>query len=168
MMGRAIIRRFRNSRFGQSEVGASLLEFGVVMPFMLLLMALMVEAGRFMWSYQVTLEGVREAGRYLARVAPVELCRDGGTVAGLNATLFDIVQNNSANNSLFPNHVSVNSVTATHTCVPGAFRINPTPVGTVTASLTIDFPFSGITSLFGAEMTTMTTTIQDQGRIFGQ
>ena len=155
-------------RFVRDTRGASLVEFGIVLPFMLLLLAVMIEAGRFMWSYQVAMEGVRDAGRYLARVAPVDICLTGGTVSGYDATLKGIVENNKDGNALVPTYVTVNSVSATHQCVNGTYRINPTPVGTVTASLTIQFPFAGITGMFGDQMTTLTATISDQSRIFGQ
>lgn len=155
-------------RFAKDEQGASLVEFGVILPFMLLLLMLMIEAGRFLWSYQVALEGVRDAGRYLARVAPVDICLNGGSVASYNPSLLGIVTNNAGGTSLFPQYVTVNSVSATHTCVSGTYRINPTPVATVSASLTIDFPFSGITTMFGGGMSSLTATISDQGRIFGQ
>ena len=158
----------RTRQFARDERGASLVEFGVILPFMLLMLVLMIEAGRFLWSYQVALEGVRDAGRYLARVAPVDICLNSGSVTSFEPTLLGIVSNNSGGASLFPQYVTVNSVTATHTCVSGSYRINPTPVATVTASLTIDFPFSGITTMFGDGRTSLTATITDQARIFGQ
>ncbi|MDD9920686.1 MAG: pilus assembly protein [Boseongicola sp.] len=165
-----LISRFAlaTRRFGRDTRGASLVEFGIVLPFMLLMLALMIEAGRFMWSYQVAVEGVRDAGRYLARIAPVDICQTGGTVSGYSPTLLGMVRNNNSGSTLFPQYVTVNSVTASHTCVSGTYRISPTPVGTVTANMTIQFPFAGITSIFGDSMTTLTATISDQSRIFGQ
>lgn len=169
MMKRALSYHLNGARrFLRDERGASLVEFGVILPFMLLLLVLMIEAGRFLWSYQVVLEGVRDAGRYLARVAPVDICLNSGSVSSYEPALLGIVSNNSDGTSLFPQYVTVNSVTATHTCVSGTYRINPTPVATVTASLTVDFPFSGITTLFGDGRTSLTATISDQARIFGQ
>lgn len=168
-MGSVITYRSKAARrFAADQSGASLVEFGVILPFMLLLLVLMIEAGRFLWSYQVALEGVRDAGRYLARVAPVEICQTGGSVATYNSALQDIVTNNDAGTSLFPQYVTINSVTASHNCISGTYRINPTPVATVVANVTIEFPFAGITSLFGDPLTTLTTTISDQGRVFGQ
>lgn len=170
MRTRALISRLTLRGFGfrRREDGAVLVEFGVVFPAMLLLLMLMVEAGRLLWSYQIAVEGVREAGRYLSRIAPVEICETGGSVAGLGPTLQGIVANRADNTAHFTQHVTINSVTASHDCINGAYKLGSTPVGTVTANVTIDFPFTSIMQYFGQSMTTVTATIQDQSRIFGQ
>lgn len=152
---------------GRSD-GAVVVEFGMVMPFMLLVLAVMFESGRMMWSYQVAIAGVRDASRYLARIAPVDICQTGGSFSGYTTKLTEIVEEDLSGNNLFPSHVTINSVTPSYSCIVGTYRVNPAPVGTVTASMTIDFPFSGIMAMFGGTMGTTTATIADQARIFGQ
>lgn len=160
----------RGFGFKRDEDGAVLVEFGIVFPVMLMLLMLMVEAGRMLWAYQIVVEGVREAGRYMSRIAPVEICQTGGSVAALGPTLQNIVSQKAtgAGAAQLDQYVTVNSVTASHACVVGAYKISPTPVGTVTANVTINFPFSGIMSYFGQSMTSATAVVRDQSRIFGQ
>jgi len=153
--------------FRKDEEGACLVEFGIVFPVMLLLLVMMVEAGRLLWSYQIVVEGVREAGRYMSRTAPVEICETGGSVAGMSGTLQSIVTQKASTAGQLDQYVTVNSVTASHTCVVGAYKISPTPVGTVTANITINFPFTGIMGYFGQSMTSSTAVVRDQSRIFG-
>lgn len=156
------------TRFRRDETGAILVEFGIVMPFMILMLAVIFESGRMLWSYQVTVAGVRDAARYLARIAPIDICLNGGNLNGYTTTLMDIVEKDASQNSLFPTYVSITSVTPSLTCVVGTYRVNPAPVGTVTANLTIEFPFSGIMSYFGGGLSTINATVSDQSRIFGQ
>ena len=155
-------------RFRQDENGAVLVEFSIVFPVMILLLVLMVEAGRLLWAYQIVVEGVREAGRYMSRIAPVEICQTGGSVTALGPTLQNIVTQKANGNTQLDSYVTVNSVTASHACVTGAYKISPTPVGTVTANVTINFPFTGIMGFFGQNMTSTTAIVRDQSRIFGQ
>lgn len=155
-------------RFASDEQGGILVEFGIVMPIMLLLMALTIEASRLMWSYQTVIAGVRDAGRYLARVTPSTICTTGGSVAGLGTTLRDIVEKDIGGNDLFPLSVTVNSVTPTYTCVSGTYRVSPAPVGQVSANVTIQLPLGGIFALFGDGLSSVTTDVADRSRIFGQ
>lgn len=164
-----MLRRFVRG----DESGAILVEFALVMPIMLLLFAVAVESGRLLWSYQIAVSGVRDAGRYLARVAPIDICQTGGTLTGFNGTLMDIVEKDltsNSGNSIFTSGVTVVSVTtpAQTICVPGTYRTSPAPVAEVTAVVAIVFPFSGIFSLFGNALSSTTVTITDQSRIFGQ
>lgn len=155
-------------RFAASDDGAILVEFGIVMPIILLFMALTVESARMMWSYQSAIAGVRDAGRYLARVTPADICQSGGSVAGLSTTLKGIVEKDIGGNAIFPSKVTVNSVTPSFSCVSGTYRVSPAPVGQVSANVTIQFPMGGILNLFGNGISTVTTNVADSSRIFGQ
>jgi Flp pilus assembly protein TadG len=48
--------------------GAALVEFTLILPFLLSIVFGMAEFGRFVYQYQLVLEGLRDAGRYLSRV----------------------------------------------------------------------------------------------------
>ena len=95
------------------------------MPMLLLLFAVIIDGGRMMWSYQTAVAGVRDATRYLARVAPVDICTTGGSVAGYTATLTGIVQNSIYGNQLFPNGIAVNSVMPSILPVSRRQRLRP-------------------------------------------
>ena len=155
-------------RLARSEDGAILVEFALVFPIMLLFFAVIVESSRLLWSYQIAIEGVRDAGRYLARIAPVDICLTGGSVAGYTTALRDIVEDDIAGDGLFPPLVTLNSVTPSVSCVPGSYRTDPAPIATVSASLTITFPLGGIFGLFGSALISITTTVTDSARIYGQ
>ncbi len=160
--------RFPFKRFARNDDGAILVEFGLVMPVMLLLLAVTLESARLMWSYQSVIAGVRDASRYLSRVTPADICTSGGSVAGLTTTLKSIVEQDINGNNLFPSSVTVNSVTPSLSCVSGTYRMNPAPVGQVSANITIQFPLGGILTLFGSGATSVTTDVADTSRIFGQ
>ncbi|NOD88216.1 MULTISPECIES: TadE/TadG family type IV pilus assembly protein [unclassified Ruegeria] len=161
-------RKFSFKHFAKNDDGAILVEFGLVMPVMLLLLAVTLESARLMWSYQSVIAGVRDASRYLSRVTPSDICTSGGSVAGFTTTLKSIVEQDINGNNLFPPSVTVNSVTPSLTCVSGTYRMNPAPVGQVSANITIQFPLGGILALFGSGATSVTTDVADTSRIFGQ
>ncbi|MCK0104206.1 TadE/TadG family type IV pilus assembly protein [Pseudohalocynthiibacter sp. F2068] len=163
-----IIFPSRLRRFLDAETGAILVEFSLVLPVMLLFFAVAVESTRMFWSYQTAISGVRDAGRYLARVAPVDICLSGGSLAGYAGSLKQIVEKDIGGTTLLPSTITINSVTPSLTCVTGSYRVNPAPIATVTANMTIQFPFGSILGLFGSGLTSTTTTITDQSRIFGQ
>lgn len=155
-------------RLARDEDGAALVEFALVFPVMLLFFAVTIEAARMMWSYQMAIEGVRDAGRYLARTAPVDICESGGSVAGYAGQLREIVEEDIEGNLLFPSLITVGSVTPSVACVSGTYRTDPAPVATVSAELTLEFPFGGIFGLFGDALSSVTTTVTDTARIYGQ
>ena len=155
-------------RLARDEDGAALVEFALVFPVMLLFFAVTIEATRMMWSYQMAIEGVRDAGRYLARIAPVDICETGGSLAGYVGQLREIVEEDIEGNLLFPSLITVSSVTPSVACIDGTYRTDPAPVATVSAELTLEFPFGGIFGLFGAALSSVTTTVTDTARIYGQ
>jgi len=56
----------------RDEAGAALVEFTLLAPFLLFLGLGMTEFGRFLYQYQMVVEGLRDAGRYLARLDPAD------------------------------------------------------------------------------------------------
>lgn len=154
-------------RLVRSDRGASLVEFAIVMPMLILLFGAVVEGGRMMWAYQTVAEGVRDATRYLGRIAPADVCTAGGLSAH-TGDLETMVRNSSSGASLFPTNrrVTVGSVTAA--CVDGPGWPGVDPVVQVTASVTIDFPFGALLTIMGGDaLGTVTATISDRTRVFG-
>ncbi|MFD1156585.1 TadE/TadG family type IV pilus assembly protein [Roseovarius aestuarii] len=147
--------------------GVALVEFAIMLPMMLLLFAVIIEGGRLMWSYQSVNAGVRDAARYLARVAPGDICTAGGSVASYKPNVETIVRNTISGNSFLPSQISVNSVTPSLNCVAGVYRVSPAPIVTVTATMTIQFPFAGIFTLNGQNLGTVNTAISDQNKVYG-
>ena len=155
------------TRFRRDERGAALVEFGIMLPMLLLTFAVVIEGGRLMWSYQTAAAGVRDATRYLARITPPDICSAGGSVAGRQGEMETIVRNSISGDSLFPSGITINSVVPSHSCVTGTYRVSPAPVAQVTANMTITFSFGGIFTLVGSSLGDITTTVTDQSRIFG-
>src|SRR6185295_11404664 len=52
----------------RDEFGAALVEFTLLAPFLLFLGLGMSEFGRFLYQYQLVLDGLRDGARYLARL----------------------------------------------------------------------------------------------------
>ena len=156
-------------QFWRREEGAILVEFAVSLPLILILAFLSVESMRLFWSYQAAIAGVRDATRYLARIAPADLCTTGGSVTGYASRLEAIVETTISGAALFPAGVTVTSLTATHTCVNSlALRQASVPVATVSANVSITMPFSQILRVIGATpATVINTTVSDQARVYG-
>lgn len=166
-MGRALRRGCR--QFWRRDEGAILVEFAVTLPLILILAFLSVESMRLFWSYQAVIAGVRDATRYLARVAPADLCISGGNVTGYAAQLKAIVESTIGGAALFPVGVTVTSLTATHTCITSlGLRQASVPVATVSANVSITMPFSQILRVIGGTpATVINTTVRDQARVYG-
>ena len=158
-------RHLRSLR--RSEDGAVLVEFGLLLPTFVLFFAMAVEGSRTFWSYQATISGVRDAARYVGRSAQSNLCIVGGDVSNMTATVTSIVRNTSEGATLFPSSVTVTSVTPSLTCVTGNFRLNQTPVVTVTAKLEITYPFASVFSFLNVSLPTVSTSVSDSSRVFG-
>ena len=146
-----------------------LVEFAITLPLILILALLSVESMRLFWSYQAAIAGVRDATRYLARIAPADLCTTGGAVTGYATQLRGIVETTISDTAIFPAGVTVTSLTATHTCVSSlALRQASVPVATVSANVSITMPFSQILRVIGgAPAATINTTVRDQARVYG-
>ena len=170
-IGTTAARAFRRcrSRFWRREEGAILVEFAISLPMILILAMLSVESMRLFWSYQAAIAGVRDATRYLARIAPADLCTTGGSVTGYASQLRGIVETTIDRTALFPAGVTVTSLTSTHACINSlALRQASVPVATVSANVSITMPFSQILRVIGANPSaTINTTVRDQARVYG-
>ncbi|WP_204115200.1 TadE/TadG family type IV pilus assembly protein [Shimia biformata] len=153
--------------FAKDQKGAALVEFGLMLPILILLFAMVVEGGRLMWSYQTVVAGVRDATRYVARVAPQNICSSGGNLAGFTTDVERIVRESVSGDSLFPTGITVTGVTPGLTCVVGTYRVSPAGIVEVTADLQVTFPFAGGFTFAGQTLATITTSIADQSRIYG-
>lgn len=167
MMGRILRRSYR--RFCRREDGSALVEFAISLPLILILTFLSVESMRLFWSYQAAIAGVRDATRYLARIAPADICTSGGSVTGYAAQLQGIVENTIGGAALFPAGVTVTSLTPALACITTLnLRQASVPVATVSANVSITMPFSQILRVIGAApAATINTTVRDQARVYG-
>jgi len=132
-----------------------------------LFFAVSIEGGRLFWSYQSTIAGVRDAARFVGRSAPSNICDAGGNLDSYNPLVLNIVRDTSTGSSLFPGSIEVTGATSTLTCISGSYRLDETPIATVTATLRIAYPFSGVFDLFGLALKPMTTSVTDRTRVFG-
>ena len=156
-------------QFWRREDGAALVEFAISLPLILILAFLSVESMRLFWSYQAAIAGVRDATRYLARIAPADLCTSGGSVAGYASQLETIVEATINGATIFPTGVAVTSLTPTLSCRTGlGLRQTSVPVAMVSANISISMPFSQILRVIGATpAATLNTTVRDQARVYG-
>jgi Flp pilus assembly protein TadG len=166
-----IISRLRVFHRGSS--GAALVEFMLILPLSILFFGLIIEFGRLYWGYQATVAGVRDASRYLARVADIEICLNAGSLNQYEATLKTMIEKDVSGNSVLPVQFTVDSVDASYACETAtggapAYRTSPMPVATVDATVTMQFPLGRSFSLFGSSYTSITTHVVDEARIFGQ
>jgi len=157
-----------------------LVEFALVFPLMMLFLAVIIDFGVLLWSYQQAVAGVRDAGRYVARTAPVDICQGPASAdafrteldALYGTQLVTIVETSgriAGAGRIFTDRVTVNEVDASIACLPGPYRTDPAPVTTVSADLTIDIPLGPVFGFFGNALpTTIRTTVADQSRVYGQ
>lgn len=157
----------RLRRFARDESGAHLVEFAIVLPMMLLVFAVIVEGGRMMWSYQTVVGGVRDATRFLARIAPRDICDLGTGVEEYGETLGAIIRNANDGGAILPSGVSVTAVLPSLTCNEGDYRSDMAPIVTVRAEVEVTFPFAGLFGLVGASRPTLETSVTDQSRVYG-
>jgi Flp pilus assembly protein TadG len=61
-------RKSRLFALSRDDIGAALVEFTLLAPFLLFLCLGMSEFGRFLYQYQLVLDGLRDGARYLARL----------------------------------------------------------------------------------------------------
>lgn len=156
------------ARFKRSESGVAVLEFVIVMPMTFLLFALLLDFGRIFWGYQSVIAGVRDATRYLARVAPVDICVTGGSLSSFEPTLLNIVAESAQGTSVLPGGFRVNSVDADFTCFTGAYRTSPAAVASVTANIDVEFMLGRWFGIAGDELGAFSATVTDASKVYGQ
>ena len=157
------------AQFCEHEEGAALVEFAISLPMNVILAFLSVESMRLFWSYQAAIAGVRDATRYLARIAPADLCTSGGSVTGYAGQLKTIVETTIGGATIFPTGVTVTSLTPTVSCKTGlGLRQTSVPVAMVSANVSITMPFSQVLRVIGGNPSaTLNTTVRDQARVYG-
>lgn len=148
---KGLLRRMR-----REEDGVALVEFAIVLPLMLLLFGVMVEGGRMFRSYQSANAGIRDAARHVARLAPPSC-----PIPDYSSLVQRIVAESLSDTSVFASGITVVSASATADCSAGS------PYATVSANLSITFPFAGLFRLSGSDLTAFTVTISDQSRVYG-
>ncbi|MCE6951402.1 pilus assembly protein [Cereibacter sphaeroides] len=156
-------------RFHADDRGAALVEFTLALPMMLVVFAVIVEGARMLVAYQAAISGVRDAVRYVARVAPADMCELTGTQPpDYSDRLRSIVGSSQTGGGVLPGAVTLGTVAVSYDCTGAdTFRGGIPAVATVSAQLTIDFPFSGIFTLVGGDAPSVTTTVADSARIYG-
>ena len=185
------------NRFRRNEDGVALVEFAIFLPAFVLAFFVIVEFSRVFFSYQGAIVGVRDATRYLARVAPAGICQDeeletgsdgsqynpggglvidgtdGAAVAAATTIILRNMDNETQSQSRIglPNNVELGDVFTTFECVisaPGDYRQINVPLVRVSATFEVFFPLAKVLSLNGLEeRLKITRTVVDTARIFG-
>lgn len=168
-----MLRRFRTA-----TSGATVVEFAILMPVMLVCFGAIVEGARIYWNYQSAVSGVRDAARYLARVTDGEICEGRPAAEDLpgheligNAVANQRIRANMGDGSanLFPTGVSFRNLDTRLLCraTPG-HTTELTPVVVVRMEVVVDLPFGAVMEFFGRrENTQMVSVITDESRIYG-
>lgn len=156
-------------RFRDDTSGAALVEFAISLPLMLIVSMVCIDGLRLMWSFQAATSGVHEAARYLARVAPGDVCTAGASVASYETTLRTIAGQSRDGNSVFGSQVELVSLSASLDCVTGTgLRQATVPVATVRADVRMELPFHNLFSrVVSPDAGTYTARIEEQARIYG-
>jgi Flp pilus assembly protein TadG len=165
-------------RFRRAEDGSALVEFAISLPLILVVSFGTIDSMRLFWSYQAAVAGVRDAARYVARMAPDNICTTGASLADhlsarsvnpttiIDSTLF---ANAAGSRAVYTGGVTITNVTTGITCVSTlGLRQANVPVVRVSADMNITMPFSGILVLVGGNgFGTITTRIIEDARVFG-
>ena len=166
-------------RFRREESGVALVEFAIFLPLFLLSFFVIVEFSRIFFSYQGAIAGVRDASRYIARVADANVCvttpatPNNGTVVvpGSRAIARGIVLDSMRNEkSVLPSNVRLSNVSVFVRCVvePDNYRQPNVPIVSVSARINIILPLGDVLELNGQPLLPrIRPTIIDESRVFG-
>jgi hypothetical protein len=166
-------------RFRRAEDGSALVEFAISLPLILVVSFGTIDSMRLFWSYQAAVAGVRDAARYVARMAPDNICATGPgglgahlTARNVNpATIIDstLFADAAGSRALYTGGVTITNVTTAITCVNTlGLRQANVPVVRVSADMNITMPFSEILVLVGGNgFGTIRTRIIEDARVFG-
>jgi hypothetical protein len=166
------------ARFRSTTSGATVVEFAILMPVMLVCFGTIVEGARIYWNYQSAVSGVRDAARYLARTTDGQICvglpaaeeYPGHDLIG-NAVARARIRANMGDGSanLFPTGVRFRNLQTRLLCYDTPGHSAPlTPVAVVRMEVVVDLPFGAVMEFFGRrENTQMISVITDQSRIYG-
>lgn len=162
-----IRRKIHN--FRHKENGAAIVEFALSLPLILVVSYGLIDSMRLFWSYQATIAGVRDASRYIARVAPADLCETGTNLSGFETRLRAIVDSTITGDGVTPTGINITDFSATVDCIDNlGLRQPDVPIATITAELSMDMPFSNILAVIGGSgWGSLTTEVREQARIYG-
>jgi hypothetical protein len=172
-----LLDHIRAFRLRQS--GAALVEFGISLPLILVVAYGTIDSMRLFWSYQAAVTGVREATRYLARVAPADICDpsySGPSISSLPSDLVDLLELVEDETyafdpriNIFPAGIQITNVTPILTCETNlGLRQSTVPVATVSADISMQMPLMGVLTLIGGPgWGTINTSVTEQARIYG-
>ena len=168
----AVVDKLRTFRSDRS--GAAMIEFAISLPILLLILAIVIEGSRIAWTHQAAASGVRDAARYIARLAPPTLCSDTAANITQLETDFtgdatDIVAERvgSPDEQILPGGVVVIDVSPTIQCMNVDYSADDIPVVEVRVRLEISFPFGGVFDIFGDRLEPLVTEIWDESRVYG-
>lgn len=160
--------------FRDDRSGAAILEFVITLPMLMLFLAIVIEGSRIAWTHQAASAGVRDAARYIARVAPLDVCERNEVAVTQLETDFkddatDIVAERvgSPDEQILPNGVDVLDVSPDFQCMEVDYSLADIPVVEVRVQLEITFPFGGVFGWFGDPLEPLTTEIADESRVYG-
>lgn len=165
---RHIIARMAG-RFRRTEDGAALVEFAISLPLMLMVAFGTIDAMRLFWSYQNAITGVRDAARYVARVAPPGICDPMGSIEGYEPLLSTMIGSARDGGGIYTAGTRITDVRADLSCNTALNLRQPSvPVATVEADFEIALPFTEVFRAAGGNgLGTIRITISEQARIFG-
>lgn len=162
--------------FAKEQSGAAMVEFAIALPILLLVLAIIIEGTRFAYAHQAAASGLRDASRYVSRVAAQDPC-DTVDQAAANTALqtqfgtrvSEIVQYRmgTQGETVLPGGITVTSVTPSLICKTVDYNGNGISVVEVTATLNVQLIFGGVFGIFNERRDGFTTSISDQSRIFG-
>jgi hypothetical protein len=169
---------------------SALVEFAISLPLILIVSFGTIDSMRLFWTYQAAVEGVRDAARYVARVAPSDICETGEDIATAFARLVDrdgseisdhpaflrtiirdaMKRDPSDPGALLTSDADINNVVLSVSCespqVP--LRQAQVPVARVSADMSIVMPFTEVFRVIGGSgFGTLTTRIVEDARVYG-
>jgi Flp pilus assembly protein TadG len=166
-----MIRRLvhKSRAFRDDHSGAAMVEFAISLPLLLLVIAIIVEGSRIAWTHQAAASGVRDAARYIARLAPSDICDGAANILDYQTDANDIVVGRMGDPSdrILPSGVNVIQVVPDLDCADVAYSTDQVPFVEVYVDLEIEFPFGGVFGLIDEPLEPITTRIADRSRIFG-
>ena len=161
--------------FKSEQSGAAMVEFAIAIPCLLLVLAIIIEGTRFAYAHQAAASGLRDATRYVARIAQENPCLAGQAAgntqlqADFDGRVDDIVnfRFGTVNESVLPGGVTVTDVTPVLRCKAVDYSTTDISVVEITATLEYEFIFGGAFDFFNDRRDGFAFSISDQSRIFG-
>jgi Flp pilus assembly protein TadG len=151
----------------EDQRGAAAVELTLLLPVLLALFVLIAEGGRVLWHHQLISEGVRDATRYLSRVAdPASATEQARAV---NLAMRGSLAGGSLRLGAWSDPATVTPTLATIANNNRSLR-GPTTIRvvTVTARVPLDYPFARALRFFVATAPVrLTITAADSARHYG-